>query len=850
MLNKILFKKIKFPPSLREAKQRSNISGFSLIELMVAITILAMGIFGIFYAFSAGFMGMADARDRTVATNYAREAMEDVKNMDFELVTNENLSTAEIIDAKFNRVITVADEHDNLKKITTRVFWNNRNGKPINVETTMYINRDQFTPEDAAKIILYVDTYYSVSPGSGSANIIAVIKDIKGNTKIDWSGGYIHFSILGHGYSDFDKNAIGSYLGYLGSGYDEISLPPNKGRADITFTSTLVEGAMEQGNVVIKASVDLPNGGGTISDTITIVISLDVVRIELSAVPDRIDADGTTISTVTTKLVNFEGGTVEDATNEITFNISGEGIFVDGVGSPLPNTIIMAPSVGEVDIIVKSIDDTPGVAIVTASSEGLLSDTVNIITTGDATSISVSVDRNLIYTDDAIGATVTVEIQDINGNPVEFNGNITLSTPPENTGRFYINYLYDNPYPFNFNSISPPSITYSSTTDGLITIIASGDGLIPGNTDIDVKDALIANNIALTAEPQNIPAGGETSEASTIKAIIRDDLTIVSTYSNDITFEIISDTSSSQTALLLFNSNPYSTGSPLSVTGAQYGSDGEAVVYLIPSNDVGICTIEVSTYDPNPIVNTIEVRFYSSAHHIELSAVPQKMLVGGDICKITVTIEDEGGTKVQNYNEEITFTFTEGHNSCAKFLSVPTVSFTKSVVDGVTFVDLVSLDIAGTVIIDASSSKGTKEIFGSLNIPVVITLLELAPAPNIIYGENQVSFDIEVQGADLSLEEMQVLWLPYSSEENVTHIKINTYDVYPPGDNVIIGYSIHTYNSENYRSAEVDINNEILPTGISTIEIFFNSDMSEKKLIIIFNPNFGNYPVEIIVPTI
>jgi len=140
-INKILSKKIKFPLSLRGlfpfchsresgnpfslslrgAKQRSNLNhnGFTLIELMIAITILALAIFGIFHAYSVGFLGMADTRDRTVATNYAREAMEDVKNMNFELITNENLSTAEIIDAKFNRVITVVDEHDNLKKITT-----------------------------------------------------------------------------------------------------------------------------------------------------------------------------------------------------------------------------------------------------------------------------------------------------------------------------------------------------------------------------------------------------------------------------------------------------------------------------------------------------------------------------------------------------------------------------------------------------------------------------------------------------------------------------------------------------------------------------------------------------------
>jgi prepilin-type N-terminal cleavage/methylation domain-containing protein len=39
--------------------------GFSLIELMVAAAILAIAIFGIFQAYSTGFMGMADAKYRT-----------------------------------------------------------------------------------------------------------------------------------------------------------------------------------------------------------------------------------------------------------------------------------------------------------------------------------------------------------------------------------------------------------------------------------------------------------------------------------------------------------------------------------------------------------------------------------------------------------------------------------------------------------------------------------------------------------------------------------------------------------------------------------------------------------------
>ena len=142
MLNRILFKKIKFPLSLRgalfpvvarERSDRSNLNkGFSLIELMVAVAILAMAIFGIFLAFSTGFQGMADARDRTVATNYAREKMEDIKNMDFELITYDE----EIIGEKFTRVVNVENEVEGeLKKVTTTVSWED---KEVELVTLIY----------------------------------------------------------------------------------------------------------------------------------------------------------------------------------------------------------------------------------------------------------------------------------------------------------------------------------------------------------------------------------------------------------------------------------------------------------------------------------------------------------------------------------------------------------------------------------------------------------------------------------------------------------------------------------------------------------------------------------------
>ena len=114
--------------------KRLSKKGLSLIELMVAVVILAMAIFGIFNAFSSAWMGMANARDRTVATNYAREKMEDIKNKPFSEITNESPAADIPGQTKFKREVTVDDSIANLKKATTTVSWKNRKGVGKEVE--------------------------------------------------------------------------------------------------------------------------------------------------------------------------------------------------------------------------------------------------------------------------------------------------------------------------------------------------------------------------------------------------------------------------------------------------------------------------------------------------------------------------------------------------------------------------------------------------------------------------------------------------------------------------------------------------------------------------------------------
>ena len=131
--------------SLRGAKQRSNLKGFSLIELMIAVAILAMAIFGIFHAYSVSFMGMVDARDITVTTNYARKEMENLKNMSFDslyIVFQESFTIPTSTKFSGTKTIEIWNSNVDLKKVTTVISWNDRNGntKEVMLETLIYNN--------------------------------------------------------------------------------------------------------------------------------------------------------------------------------------------------------------------------------------------------------------------------------------------------------------------------------------------------------------------------------------------------------------------------------------------------------------------------------------------------------------------------------------------------------------------------------------------------------------------------------------------------------------------------------------------------------------------------------------
>ena len=775
--------------------------GFSLIELMVAAAILMFAIFGIFQAYSTGFLGMFDSRDRTVATNYVQEKMEELENADFDTVVDE--ASSQIIgDIKFSRNVNVeyidgstnliVAEPTNLKRVTTTVNWNDRNGVTKKVESSVLLQNTQFTPGDAARISLYANPYNVVLPVNSSTTIIAVIKDKSGNTIFDWDGSDVTFTII----SEVSAEGVLLEEGVLGA-LSAYAVTTVKGKANVVFTSSVAE---VEGTVTIEASVTTSDASNTFTNTIDIKITWGAVKIELTPDPSSILADGSSQSNIIAIIENAAGVRVLEALNDITFTVAGEGILIGPTTKPA-NEIYNSLTGGVATIFLQS-TNTPGIATVTASSPGLLSDSCDVQTSGEPAGITISASLNPMYSDDI--SVVTVTIVDENGVPVIPTAGsitITLSTSEGSLA---------GDTSLTFDGVSSQSMVFTpSITDGPATIYATGT--YEGSIDILVELLLEAEHITLNASPSTIPADG--SSTSIITATIENvDNITVHNYIGNVNFSILS-----------------AIGGTLSGPNPVTCINGVATIVL-QSGGQGTCQIQAES-GILPAA-TIDVGFYTAAHHILLSAVPDYISVGGGTegtSKLTASIVDINDIIVYNYQGYVNFNISSGYLITAKFKYVGDQSFEVQVDKGIASVDLISLSNAGVATLRASSDGLPEPVSDILTIYIEKTL-KLAVFPKITYftaGKN-VSFDIEVQGGDIYIDRMKVTWSPDNLEE-LSNINI---DVDGTISNNLSGEILS--NGADFAIDSIILSEEIIDP--IKVTLTFVSSIEGKDISIIFYP--------------
>ncbi len=771
-------------------KKRNIQKGFSLIELMVAVAILAVAVLGIFHAYSVGFMGIADARDRTVATNYIREAMEDIKNMDFDKIVFQERRDIyrDGVKTKYEREVIVQSS-TNLKKVTTNIYWQDRNGITKTVGADMLIHFVQTTAGVETGVTLIADPYNILT--EGTSVLVVVVKDSKGNIISDYSDD-ISFTII--------------------SGEGTLSptpVTPDQGRATTTFTASTIEG-----NVIIEASSrDLA------SDTVTISVTDPDEPVKINLTVESIFIAPGSTSLITAEIVNAGGAIVADAVIDIIFSISGPG--------SLSGQTDLINGVAEITL---TSDTTPATITITASATGLVPGIVNVITGGriylSASPASVPVNEI---------SEITVTIQDLNGVLINYVNSIDLSIDGSSTG-----YGSFSPSSVDFDgSTSTLTTTFTAISEGDVIIVAEDQAGILTPADpitLNITPTLIPDHIEVNADPSSIEVGGYGT--STITAGIKTEEGVpVDSYSELITFTTDQGTFPN-------GEKEINTNDTVNVTY----NDGVAMVQLYPPETASTATVTACSPSISEcsITGSTEVGFYIEADHIELVSNPQNIVVGGETCTITATIKD-GETTVTGYSGTVKFSIVSGQAS-GKF----TYSEEVTVVNGIAEIELESKNKAGTVRIKATSSfidqyGNLKEIEGYLNIPVGITL-ELAEPPNITYdsGTYHVSFDIDVQGAELILEEMEASWSPDNPDtENLRKIEIT-----PSGaaDSIIVYDTNPNFPGSPASNEElINVNDITLSTGISTIMLYFSVNMSAKeKLDITFNPNSGKYIIELV----
>ncbi len=807
MLNKILTKKIKFPLSLRGERQRSNPKGFSLIELMVAVTILAIAILGIFQAYSVGFMGMADARDRTVATNYLQEMIEDFKNMDFNQVKSEPITL--IPDTKFSRgaYILNLEEIDGvvtLKKVITQVRWMDRKGniKTEKASTILYNKPDTSVVSGAARIIIYAQPYYTILPSDVERlDIFAEIKDENGNTVY---GGPITFSII----TKYDENDVNDKpVGYI---YEEgrnknnpvdtgDELAPD-GIAHVIFKPFSSFGEAIDIIERIEASADL-DGDGTkeATDTVNIRVTTGPVGIILKpeTEEDRIRPAGEgETATIKLNVVKSDYDTYIEYDSPITLSAIGPGTLST-------NTISIVDTNGILFNLISN--GTPGVVEVTASAPDLDMGYTEITFTGDPTSILVEAEKNSVYPGEDI--TVTVTIVDENNVSVGYDRDVSLNANPDH-GNF-------SPNPLSFEDggalylESTFKINIDATVGDTVTLQANSEGL-SGSTEITILSLLTPYYLDLFAYPFSVDINGEEIFTS-ITATIYDNsgTEVVTTYKTPITF---------------FAKDKYGNDfDGIFFPNDVIPSEGEVtVIFSSDGNSTGTVTITASsgdlTLDP---AGGVDVVFYSSATQIVLSANPPSIEAGGlETSKIKATIYDSGENKVVNYTEPITFSTNLG-----KFSNNQIVIEINDWDEGEAIVELSSSNDPGTATITASS--GSLDLTPAEGIYVEFTgeiPTELTLGDVVNWDDYNISFVVTIAGSPLYLNKMVIEW-----DNDIATLDQVTITIGDEGPTIEITPDLH------YSPCTIEGIEEVLVVGESNIMLIFSgSKMKRKNITVTF----------------
>lgn len=109
-----------------------NEDGFTLLEILGAVTLLAVSLIPIMLIFYSGTFNTTATTYRNIAADFAQQKIEVIRNMSYDNITTANLPSdnPESGDRSFTRTVTIVSSpseipsaNADIKKITVTVSW-------------------------------------------------------------------------------------------------------------------------------------------------------------------------------------------------------------------------------------------------------------------------------------------------------------------------------------------------------------------------------------------------------------------------------------------------------------------------------------------------------------------------------------------------------------------------------------------------------------------------------------------------------------------------------------------------------------------------------------------------------
>jgi len=713
--------------------------GFSLIELMVAVAILAMVSFGIFQAFKTSFQGMVNSRERTIASNVAQKILEEVKSKNLEVGYSWSFDPEIISGKEFTASVDIEEGPDpsitTLTKAIATVKWKDRNNKDKEITLETLVNTLTQKPEiDVATYILLSIDHTSLILDEDPADIA-----------------YITVTIL-----DQDRYPINF------DGQINLSVYPVLGSfspANLFFSSETNKTATftpeETGEAQIEAR---DNANNLYPEAKTIKITREPAKIRLTADPAVILKE-TGQSIVTIEILDSENQLVEFS-GTVTITTSTNPEDIEHIINP---EIIVFENDNTNTFTLSAVEDVATVTInANAQYEGvdLQEGSTTVRVSSGPDHLVLSSDRASIQNNGEDTAVLTITVVDDYGDAVPFG---TPSVPES------IDLIINNsPHPACLFSPEPPISFLGDSSKTINMTATSGTGevvLIARHTTLGDSDEI---NIFVTtgppdylevvADPPSIVADGLSTSTITITA--KDE--------NGYTTALGSSGSPVEVDISLTPGiGQIGEGDPGDYSISFTGQLSQTVTFT--STTAGTVTVTASSAGLDSGSDEIIITAGEPVK-IHLSATPLSITNDGeDESIITITILDENDNATP-YTGDIQLSLNpldggEIDTTEAQVSEISEglykISFTGGTSEVCHFISTYGDNV--DVIISASDPLGELADSNSVTVSVTSTSITVINVYFVSWWfweyKYRIRFEFEVTGGEIPLDEMDIIWI-------------------------------------------------------------------------------------------